>query len=152
MLYTFCIILATKCVRFQTALCNMFTCCLGVKHQIRCHLAFGLNTPILGDHKYSHYSKIAPQVGLIRVVEVYLWRQCGGGSYRVFNVSSESIHYIGAIFLSIVVFSIDEIDLNSSKKYNIINYYCAKILSVRRSMGHQKCQSRLLKLESSTSR
>ncbi|KAK2166706.1 hypothetical protein NP493_1293g01033 [Ridgeia piscesae] len=33
----------------------------GVKHQIRCHLAFGLNTPILGDHKYSHYSKIAPQ-------------------------------------------------------------------------------------------
>ena len=36
--------------------------CPGVKHQIRCHLAFGLNTPILGDHKYSHYSKIAPQV------------------------------------------------------------------------------------------
>jgi len=34
----------------------------GVKHQIRCHLAFGLNTPILGDHKYSHFSKIAPQV------------------------------------------------------------------------------------------
>jgi RluA family pseudouridine synthase len=33
----------------------------GVKHQIRCHLAFGLNCPILGDHKYSHYSKIAPQ-------------------------------------------------------------------------------------------
>ena len=33
----------------------------GVKHQIRCHLAFGLNTPILGDHKYSHVSKIAPQ-------------------------------------------------------------------------------------------
>jgi len=36
--------------------------CSGVKHQIRCHLAFGLNTPILGDHKYSHYSKMAPQV------------------------------------------------------------------------------------------
>ena len=36
--------------------------CAGVKHQIRCHLAFGLNTPILGDHKYSHYSKLAPQV------------------------------------------------------------------------------------------
>lgn len=33
----------------------------GVKHQIRCHLAFGLNTPILGDHKFSHYSKLAPQ-------------------------------------------------------------------------------------------
>jgi 23S rRNA-/tRNA-specific pseudouridylate synthase len=33
----------------------------GVKHQIRCHMAFGLNTPILGDHKYSHYTKIVPQ-------------------------------------------------------------------------------------------
>lgn len=33
----------------------------GVKHQIRCHLAFSLNTPIIGDHKYSHISKIAPQ-------------------------------------------------------------------------------------------
>ena len=33
----------------------------GVKHQIRCHLGFGLNTPILGDHKYSNLGKIAPQ-------------------------------------------------------------------------------------------
>ena len=33
----------------------------GVKHQIRCHMALGLNTPILGDHKYSHPSRIAPQ-------------------------------------------------------------------------------------------
>ena len=34
----------------------------GIKHQIRCHLAYGLNCPVLGDHKYSHYSKLAPQV------------------------------------------------------------------------------------------
>lgn len=33
----------------------------GVKHQIRCHLGFGLNKPILGDHKYSHLGKLAPQ-------------------------------------------------------------------------------------------
>ncbi|KAL3857482.1 hypothetical protein ACJMK2_012150 [Sinanodonta woodiana] len=33
----------------------------GIKHQIRVHLAFGLNTPILGDHKYSHFDKLAPQ-------------------------------------------------------------------------------------------
>ncbi|XP_064620523.1 uncharacterized protein LOC135483497 [Lineus longissimus] len=33
----------------------------GVKHQIRCHLSFGLNMPILGDHKYSHFTKLAPQ-------------------------------------------------------------------------------------------
>ena len=31
-----------------------------VKHQVRVHLALGLNCPILGDHKYSHFDKIAP--------------------------------------------------------------------------------------------
>ncbi|KAJ7305074.1 hypothetical protein JRQ81_010887 [Phrynocephalus forsythii] len=33
----------------------------GVKHQLRVHLAFGLGCPILGDHKYSHWNKLAPQ-------------------------------------------------------------------------------------------
>ncbi|GFO21447.1 RNA pseudouridylate synthase domain-containing protein 4 [Plakobranchus ocellatus] len=33
----------------------------GVKHQLRVHLAYGINTPILGDHKYSHFSRLAPQ-------------------------------------------------------------------------------------------
>jgi mitochondrial RNA pseudouridine synthase RPUSD4 len=37
----------------------------GIKHQIRVHLSFGLNCPILGDHKYSHHIKLAPQVYLI---------------------------------------------------------------------------------------
>lgn len=32
-----------------------------VKHQIRVHLGFGLRCPILGDHKYSHLDKLAPQ-------------------------------------------------------------------------------------------
>lgn len=41
--------------------CNWF--CLGVKHQIRVHTGFGLSCPILGDHKYSHLDKLAPQVG-----------------------------------------------------------------------------------------
>ncbi|CAH8841735.1 unnamed protein product [Trichobilharzia szidati] len=39
-------------------LCSTLT---GVKHQIRAHLAFGLQTPILGDHKYSHAEYLAPQ-------------------------------------------------------------------------------------------
>ncbi|KAM8962412.1 pseudouridylate synthase RPUSD4, mitochondrial [Pelodytes ibericus] len=33
----------------------------GVKHQLRVHLAYGLNCPILGDHKYSHWGRLAPQ-------------------------------------------------------------------------------------------
>ncbi|XP_037534787.1 mitochondrial RNA pseudouridine synthase rpusd4 [Nematolebias whitei] len=33
----------------------------GVKHQLRVHMAFALACPILGDHKYSHWSKLAPQ-------------------------------------------------------------------------------------------
>ncbi|KAK7462103.1 hypothetical protein BaRGS_00038475 [Batillaria attramentaria] len=33
----------------------------GVQHQIRAHLAQALNAPILGDHKYSHMDKLAPQ-------------------------------------------------------------------------------------------
>lgn len=32
-----------------------------VKHQLRVHMAFALACPILGDHKYSHWSKLAPQ-------------------------------------------------------------------------------------------
>lgn len=34
----------------------------GAKHQMRVHMAFALSCPILGDHKYSHWSKLAPQV------------------------------------------------------------------------------------------
>lgn len=33
----------------------------GCKHQVRVHLGFALRAPILGDHKYSHLDKIAPQ-------------------------------------------------------------------------------------------
>ncbi|KAM9039692.1 mitochondrial RNA pseudouridine synthase RPUSD4 [Sarcophilus harrisii] len=33
----------------------------GVKHQLRVHLAFGLGCPVLGDHKYSDWNKLAPQ-------------------------------------------------------------------------------------------
>ncbi|XP_025904902.1 mitochondrial RNA pseudouridine synthase RPUSD4 [Nothoprocta perdicaria] len=33
----------------------------GVKHQLRVHLAYGLGCPVLGDHKYSHWRKLAPQ-------------------------------------------------------------------------------------------
>ncbi|XP_004469299.2 pseudouridylate synthase RPUSD4, mitochondrial isoform X1 [Dasypus novemcinctus] len=33
----------------------------GLKHQLRVHLSFGLDCPILGDHKYSDWSRLAPQ-------------------------------------------------------------------------------------------
>ncbi|XP_025088918.1 mitochondrial RNA pseudouridine synthase Rpusd4-like isoform X2 [Pomacea canaliculata] len=33
----------------------------GFQHQIRAHLAQGMNSPVLGDHKYSHFDRLAPQ-------------------------------------------------------------------------------------------
>ncbi|KAK3536909.1 hypothetical protein QTP86_027077, partial [Hemibagrus guttatus] len=33
----------------------------GVKHQLRVHMALALSCPILGDHKYAHWNKLAPQ-------------------------------------------------------------------------------------------
>lgn len=33
----------------------------GIKHQIRVHLGMGLGCPIIGDHKYSHRDRLAPQ-------------------------------------------------------------------------------------------
>lgn len=45
---------------------------LGFTHQIRCHLGFGLNTPILGDHKYSHFLDFKPQVGSLHVWRIPL--------------------------------------------------------------------------------
>lgn len=44
---------------------DTFSSCLlsaGAKHQMRVHMAFALSCSILGDHKYSHWSKLAPQV------------------------------------------------------------------------------------------
>ncbi|KAJ8404060.1 hypothetical protein AAFF_G00344100 [Aldrovandia affinis] len=41
----------------------------GVKHQIRVHMAYALDCTILGDHKYSHWNKLAPQklpLGVLR--------------------------------------------------------------------------------------
>ncbi|VDP00840.1 unnamed protein product [Soboliphyme baturini] len=34
---------------------------LGIKHQIRCHLGYGINCPIMGDHKYSSFLRHIPQ-------------------------------------------------------------------------------------------
>lgn len=33
----------------------------GVKHQLRVHMALALGCPILGDHKYANWNKLAPQ-------------------------------------------------------------------------------------------
>ncbi|KAK9966461.1 hypothetical protein ABG768_003569 [Culter alburnus] len=33
----------------------------GVKNQLRVHMALALTCPILGDHKYAHWNKLAPQ-------------------------------------------------------------------------------------------
>lgn len=52
---------------FQLSLLSLwfvFVAVAAVKHQMRVHMAFALTCPILGDHKYSHWSKLAPQVQL----------------------------------------------------------------------------------------
>ncbi|XP_005102545.2 uncharacterized protein LOC101846974 [Aplysia californica] len=49
------------CSHQQSAIVECTPLTNNLKHQIRVHLASGLNTPILGDHKYSHFSKTAPQ-------------------------------------------------------------------------------------------
>ncbi|XP_025212464.1 mitochondrial RNA pseudouridine synthase RPUSD4 isoform X2 [Theropithecus gelada] len=36
----------------------------GIKHQLRVHLSFGLDCPILGDHKYSDWNRLAPQLSV----------------------------------------------------------------------------------------
>uniref|UniRef100_A0A5K4F0A4 Pseudouridylate synthase RPUSD4, mitochondrial n=1 Tax=Schistosoma mansoni TaxID=6183 RepID=A0A5K4F0A4_SCHMA len=60
-------------------LCSTLT---GIKHQIRAHLAFGLHTPILGDHKYSHAEYLAPQ----RLPKSLL---------EVLNIRQSKVRYIG---------------------------------------------------------
>lgn len=45
----------TKCAFVE---CILHT---GFKHQIRAHLGFGMDTPIIGDHKYSDYLRYVPQ-------------------------------------------------------------------------------------------
>ncbi|KAM7540323.1 hypothetical protein Aperf_G00000032892 [Anoplocephala perfoliata] len=47
----------------------------GSKHQIRVHLSTALETPILGDHKYSHYGFLAPQRPSKRTLEALAIRQ-----------------------------------------------------------------------------
>nr|XP_009861450.1 mitochondrial RNA pseudouridine synthase Rpusd4 [Ciona intestinalis] len=42
-----------------------------VKHQLRVHMADGLSCPILGDHKYSRYGSLAPQVLPPRVLRMF---------------------------------------------------------------------------------
>ena len=33
----------------------------GIRHQLRVHLSQAINCPVLGDHKYSHEDRFAPQ-------------------------------------------------------------------------------------------
>uniref|UniRef100_A0A8C8SRU3 Pseudouridylate synthase RPUSD4, mitochondrial n=1 Tax=Pelusios castaneus TaxID=367368 RepID=A0A8C8SRU3_9SAUR len=52
------------CVLSSSSSCSLLELqpITGVKHQLRVHVAYGLGCPILGDHKYAHWSKLAPQV------------------------------------------------------------------------------------------
>lgn len=58
-----------------------------VKHQLRVHMAFGLMCPILGDHKYSHWNKLAPQV-----------THCTFISSLIETVRGFNVYYIQMVF------------------------------------------------------
>ncbi|CAH8508711.1 unnamed protein product [Schistosoma mattheei] len=69
-------------------LCSTLT---GIKHQIRAHLAFGLQTPILGDHKYSHAEYLAPQRLPKSLLEVLNIRQ-SKVRYISLHLHASSLH------------------------------------------------------------
>ncbi|VDP87075.1 unnamed protein product [Schistosoma mattheei] len=62
-----------------------------IKHQIRAHLAFGLQTPILGDHKYSHAEYLAPQRLPKSLLEVLNIRQ-SKVRYISLHLHASSLH------------------------------------------------------------
>ncbi|VDQ12605.1 unnamed protein product [Trichobilharzia regenti] len=64
----------------------------GVKHQIRAHLAFGLQTPILGDHKYSHAEYLAPQRLPKYLLEALKVRQ-SKVRYLGLHLHASSVHF-----------------------------------------------------------
>nr|CAH8842044.1 unnamed protein product [Trichobilharzia regenti] len=70
-------------------LCSTLT---GVKHQIRAHLAFGLQTPILGDHKYSHAEYLAPQRLPKYLLEALKVRQ-SKVRYLGLHLHASSVHF-----------------------------------------------------------
>lgn len=56
----------------------------GFQHQIRAHLAQVMNSPVLGDHKYSHFDRLAPQVSYKHFPA--LDADCREGFIRITNV------------------------------------------------------------------
>lgn len=63
---------------------------LGFKHQIRAHLSYGMQTPVLGDHKYSHLNFMAPQRLSKRLLQALQIRQ-SKVRYMNLNLHSWSI-------------------------------------------------------------
>ncbi|KAL7061946.1 hypothetical protein AAHC03_01998 [Spirometra sp. Aus1] len=69
--------------------CTTFT---GIRHQIRVHLSTALETPVLGDHKYSHFGFLAPQRLSNRTLEALQIRQ-SKVRYLGLHLHSHKLHF-----------------------------------------------------------
>uniref|UniRef100_A0A183T8U8 Pseudouridylate synthase RPUSD4, mitochondrial n=1 Tax=Schistocephalus solidus TaxID=70667 RepID=A0A183T8U8_SCHSO len=69
--------------------CTTFT---GIRHQIRVHLSTALETPVLGDHKYSHFGFLAPQRLSNRTLEALQIRQ-SKVRYLGLHLHSHRLHF-----------------------------------------------------------
>ena len=74
----------------------------GVKHQIRSHLSAGLDTPILGDHKYSHFGHLAPQRLAKRTLEALDIRQ-SKVRYLGLHLHAHSVRFEGSTSVPSIV-------------------------------------------------
>lgn len=52
----------TGALHISLAIATLHTLCSGVRHQVRAHLAYALQSPILGDHKHASMWHFRPQL------------------------------------------------------------------------------------------
>lgn len=82
----------------DTALIECFAV-TGLKHQIRVHLSTALETPILGDHKYSHYGFLAPQRLSNRTLKALGIRQ-SKARYLGLHLHAHTLRFDGEVALN----------------------------------------------------
>ncbi|XP_007431100.1 mitochondrial RNA pseudouridine synthase RPUSD4 [Python bivittatus] len=111
-------------------LSNWSTCSLlelepvtGVKHQLRVHVAYGLGCPVLGDHKYSHWNKLAPQ-------------KLSLGTLKKLGLEQAKARYL-PLHLHACELTLPEINGNGEQK---IHLFCKPPIFFKRSLKRLKLE------------